>query len=429
MEKPSRQNVIVSSIFTNPVLASTSNGKIEGEIEASRQDTAAETIPDGGYGWIVVLACFIQTFWINAWTGSWGILQVALLQTTLKGTPTSTISFVGSLGLSLPLALGLFSVRVARVIGARWTTLIGIFLYGIGNVLSGFAVSSVGGLFASGLSYGIGASLMYTMSNSLPVQWFNSKLGTANGRIKMGGGIGATVMAIVCEVLADKLGIAWTFRIMGILSLATGIPAAFLIKERLLAHGNYAIDWSIFRNWAFSLLFMAGAVGVFAIYGPLFFLPYVANSLGFSNTTVAGVMTCFNACMAIGRLGSGVACDRFGTMNFLFLTMALNAVTMFAIWSVSSTLAILLVFAILNGVANGAFFVAMLTAIARVTGECHAAGALSMDLTGWSPGLLVGNPFAGVLDICYGCRSSELHRSLPTCYLLCWSSDFKYLEY
>ncbi|KAF5016585.1 hypothetical protein F66182_11691 [Fusarium sp. NRRL 66182] len=30
-----------------------------------------EAIPDGGYGWTIVFACAIQTFWVNAWVGSW----------------------------------------------------------------------------------------------------------------------------------------------------------------------------------------------------------------------------------------------------------------------------------------------------------------------------------------------------------------------
>lgn len=364
--------------------------------------------PDGGYGWVVIFVCFVHTFWQNAWTGSWGILQVALLETTLRDSSSSIVSFIGSLGIALSCALGIFAMRLARTIGARWTALIGILLYSISNIASGWAVSNVGGLFiASGFTYGLGACLMYTMSNSLPIQWFDTKLGTANGIVKLGGGIGATVMAIVAGVLTEKLGIAWTFRIFGLLSLATGVPPAFLIRERIPAQESFNIDWSLFKNVAFSCLFASGVIGVFSVYAPPFFLPAVTSSLGFSGSVSAGVVACFNACMAIGRLTSGFACDKFGSMNTFLLSMALNGVTMFAIWSVASTLPVLIVFSVLNGLANGAFFVALPTAMGRLAGERRGAGAVSITLAGWTPGLLAGNPIAGLLIDATGAGSSS----------------------
>ena len=34
--------------------------------ERTAEDQVSEAIPDGGYGWIVLAACFIHTFWLNA---------------------------------------------------------------------------------------------------------------------------------------------------------------------------------------------------------------------------------------------------------------------------------------------------------------------------------------------------------------------------
>ncbi|KAK2757997.1 hypothetical protein FQN54_004403 [Arachnomyces sp. PD_36] len=367
-----------------------------------------EPNPDGGYGWVVIAVCFIHTFWQNAWTGSWGILQVALLETTLRNSTSSTVSFIGSLGIALSCALGIFTIRLARTIGARWTSLIGILLYSISNIVSAWAVSNVGGLFiASGFTYGLGACLMYTMSNSLPIQWFSTRLGTANGIVKLGGGIGATVMAVVTGVLTERLGIAWTFRIFGILSLVTGVPPAFFIRERIPAQGSFDVDWSLFKDVAFSCLFASGVIGVFSIYAPPFFLPAVTTSLGYSGSVSAGVVACFNACMAIGRLTSGFACDKFGSMNTYLVTMALNGITMYLVWTFASSLPVLIVFSILNGLANGAFFVSLPTAMGRLAGERRGAGAVSITLTGWTPGLLAGNPLAGLLIDATGASSSN----------------------
>src|SRR5262245_6415176 len=52
-------------------------------------------IPDGGYGWTMVACCSISAFWSNGIINCWGVLQSALLDSTLKTVPTSTLSFVG----------------------------------------------------------------------------------------------------------------------------------------------------------------------------------------------------------------------------------------------------------------------------------------------------------------------------------------------
>lgn len=293
------------------------------ENEDGASSDTDDVVPDGGYGWVVVLAGAIHTFLINAWTGSFGIFQLALLETTLKSTPSSTLSFVGSLGVALTPALCVPAMRVGQMMGARWACLVGILLYGIGNVASSFAISSGPGLFlACGFMYGLSTSLLYAMANTLPVQWFSSRLGTANGVVKLGGGIGATVMAVVTGLLIEKVGVAWTYRVFGVASLATGVPAVFLVRERApatRAHAKAAaiIDWSLFKNPTFTYLFLCGAFGMLTTYAPSFFLPYMATSLGASRAAQAGVVACFNGCMAVGRLGAGFACDRFGTMNTL----------------------------------------------------------------------------------------------------------------
>ncbi|RBR13755.1 hypothetical protein FVER53590_13559 [Fusarium verticillioides] len=125
---------------------------------------------DGGYGWVIIFVCFVHTFWINLWAGSWGILQAALLRTTLKDSSLSALSFVGSLGVVLGPALGIPAIRIVRVIGARVGMTLGIAIYGLGCLANSWAVDSLVGLFfACGVSYGIGSAFTDTLYNTLPV--------------------------------------------------------------------------------------------------------------------------------------------------------------------------------------------------------------------------------------------------------------------
>ena len=374
--------------------------------------SAVEAIPDGGYGWTVVFACSVVTFMINGWSGSWGVLQTAMLQTQPIQGSTTSLSFVGSLSIAMCVCLGLASVRLSRIIGARYSMLLGVLMMGSGILASSFTVEHLGGLFVTaGVLFGVGGSITYTMSNSLPVQWFSSKLGTANGLVKLGGGLGATIMALVVQALTDKVGIPWTFRVLALVTLASGIPAALLVRERVPANNAPFIDLSLFKSMPFCCVFLAGAVGTFALFVPPFFIPLFAHSIGLSASTGAGVVAAFNACTAIGRLGAGFACDRLGSTNMLLLTMALNAVSMFAIWPVSDTIGPLVLFAAINGIANGSFFVTMPTAIGRMIGPGQAAAGMGMAITGWTGGYLMGSPIAGILIAATG--AEKAHTVVP----------------
>jgi hypothetical protein len=113
------------------------------------------TVPDGGYGWVVIFASSVICFWFVGTSYSWGVIQKALVDGGLS--TASTLSFVGGLTPMCIALLAIFNARVIRAIGARWTAVVGVLLLGLGEILSGFCMHSVGGLFATiGVISGIG---------------------------------------------------------------------------------------------------------------------------------------------------------------------------------------------------------------------------------------------------------------------------------
>ncbi|KAF2247042.1 MFS general substrate transporter [Trematosphaeria pertusa] len=364
------------------------------------EDAAYSTtaIPDGGYGWTIVFCCALTIFWLTGIINCWGVLQAALLDSTLKTIPTSTLSFVGSLGLAGGAAFGLFATRLIRWIGCRATALLGILLMGMSLIGASFCTRNVGGLFGTaGVVGGVGMAMVYTVSNALPVQYFSGHLGLANGLVKLGGGIGGCVLAVALEALKRRVGISWTFRIQGLMTIGTGLPAAWMLKERVPMKNIPFVDLSMFRSVPFTAVFLAGAIGTFALFVPPYFLPLFAQSIGLSSSTGAGLVSAFNACNAVGRFIGGPLSDKIGPVNMFLITMILNAVSMLAIWPVSNTLGPLIVFATINGVANGSFFTTLPTVVAGLFGPGRAAVAMSMAVTGFTGGYLMGAPIAGYL--------------------------------
>lgn len=361
-------------------------------------ENVATVIPDGGYGWIVVSACSIITFWFSGLTGAWGVVQTALLSTSLKGTAPFTTSFIGSLGITICVAFGLVAVRLMRLIGVRQGAVLGISLLGLGALTSGFTTNNVAGLFQTfGVVLGAGDCLCYAACNIMPTQYFSRRLGLANALVKMGGGLGATILAISLNSLIEQVGVAWMLRILGAMTLATGIPAALVIKERTPLANVPTVDFSLFKSIPFTAVFLAGATVTFTLFVPPFFLPLFAQSIGLSSRVGAGLVAGFNGCTTIGRFVAGPLCDRIGPLNTFAITVVLNAVTTLAIWPVSTSLPPLVVFAMLNGISNGAFFTTLPTVVVSMVDRSQAAVGMSLSITGWSAGYLMGTPIAGYL--------------------------------
>ena len=113
-------------------------------------------MPDGGYGWVVVLSCAVMFWWFGGITYSWGVFQNVLVQDRLSSA--STLSLVGSLTVACLSIFAIINARLIRLLGARRTALLGVLFFGGGQILSSFTTDNIAGLFATtGVTMGIGA--------------------------------------------------------------------------------------------------------------------------------------------------------------------------------------------------------------------------------------------------------------------------------
>lgn len=122
-------------------------------LEASRE--ADSTVPEGGYGWVIVTGGFILLWWSMGTTYAWGVMQTALVADGLAGP--AVLSFVGSLQAALISALAIVNSLVVRKTGVRAAAMLGAACMGGSEILSSFTIHNVGALFfTSGIVMGMG---------------------------------------------------------------------------------------------------------------------------------------------------------------------------------------------------------------------------------------------------------------------------------
>ena len=94
--------------------------------------------------------------------------------------------------------------------------------------------------------------------------------------------------------------------------------------------------------------------------------------------------------------------DKIGPVNSLFVSFAVSALSMLALWPVSTSLAPLILFCMINGMSNGGFFAIIPTVVSSVFGSARVSVAMGMIVSGWTGGYLMGAPIAGYLLAAYG---------------------------
>jgi MFS family permease len=155
---------------------------------------ADSEIPEGGYGWVVVGACSVLTWWFVGTTYCWGIIQSALVKEGLS-TP-SILSFVGSLALALEAFFAILSARMIRRFGVRAAAVSGICFLSGGQILGGFCTKNLVALFATaGFTLGVGVSLLMMSVSTITPKYFNRKRGFVSGIVFAGGGLGGKIPA------------------------------------------------------------------------------------------------------------------------------------------------------------------------------------------------------------------------------------------
>ncbi|GAA5982515.1 hypothetical protein JCM10908_006679 [Rhodotorula pacifica] len=370
---------------------------------------AFESYPDAGLlAWTQVASAFALMFTTIGGAYSWGVLQDALVAQGLA--PSSTLAFIGSTQVSLAAILAIPIGRLVGAFGPRRVAIAGSLFTGLGPVLAGSFTGNFGALLAfQGLMFGVGSALCFFSVATLPAQYFLRRRNLTTGLVFSGSGLGGAVLSIVTSQLLQRVSLAWTFRIIGLLMTAINLPAALALKARaakqpLRRKGKgQAIDRGLFKDVGFWLLLGGTAIAIFPLFVPPFFLPLYGTSIGLSATTSSFLLAGYNLASAAGRIGFGLGADALlGSLNSLCLCLLVVALSTLLIWPFATSIAPLIIFAIINGLCAGGMFSLTPGTVGSIFGSRRLPVIFSMIVSSWAPGYFVGAPIAGYILQAYG---------------------------
>ncbi|KAI8499200.1 hypothetical protein Bbelb_229640 [Branchiostoma belcheri] len=376
--------------------------------------------PDGGWGWMVVLAGFIvygSTF------GTFRSLGVFFLTFSQQFQASSAeTAWISSILMSVTLLLSPVGIALANTIGFRPTIMLGGVLSAAGYIVSRFATHMFH--LYLGLGYRCLSGLGYALSNSSALaivgQYFTKRRAMANS---------------LTAYLMDEFG--WKGALLIIAGMMLNIVVAGALIRPLEAYRDRKVEngpedirmndsdtvWEpgtakkcssaatnfIKTFWAqmhFKLilipsvaLFLASLFMMqFSLYTPSLYIVPRAKQLQIEDFAAASLLSVSSIADMVSRLAVGAIPDnsRFSRFDQYGLSLCLLGITNL-LSPLAKTYPALVAYAIAHGAFYGAFIPTSLTCLAELVGPKRLPSAIGilMSIQGFAS--LAGPPFAGWL--------------------------------
>ena len=161
------------------------------------QGEAKEEGPDGGWGWLVVFACFCATFTLDGIGYSFGMFMKPLKREMVENN--MAISSIGSIQIAVYLFSGPLVARLVAKFGVRIVAITGSLLAGVGLLAASLSTSlPLLMLSYSGVS-GLGLGFLYIPGVVASQAHFTRRRALAVGIAVCGTGVGTLVLPPLVE--------------------------------------------------------------------------------------------------------------------------------------------------------------------------------------------------------------------------------------
>ncbi|XP_026729879.1 monocarboxylate transporter 14-like [Trichoplusia ni] len=175
---------------------------VEIEDEKSAKDTIG--IPDGGWGWVVVLSSFIISMIADGISFSFGLLYIEFLEEFEASK--STTAWIGSLFIAVPLLSGPVMSALVDRYGCRSMTILGGIISTLGFVLASISTTLEMMMITFGVIAGLGLGLVYVTAVVSIAYWFEKKRNLAVGLGACGTGVGTFLYAPMTQFFIEEYG-------------------------------------------------------------------------------------------------------------------------------------------------------------------------------------------------------------------------------
>ncbi|XP_078081659.1 monocarboxylate transporter 4-like [Mustelus asterias] len=369
--------------------------------------------PDGGWGWAILLGCFVITGFSYAFPKAVSVFFKELIKEFHIGY--SDTAWISSILLAMLYGTGpLCSVLVNRF-GCRPVMMVGGLFASAGMILASLCTSIIQIYLTAGVITGLGLALNFQPSLIMLNRYFDKRRPLANGLSAAGSPVFLCCLSPLGQNLSKVYGWRGGFLILGGLLLNCCACAALMrplkasrkeqekidqAKKMQDKKKTKLLDFSVFKDRGFLIYTIAASIMVFGLFVPPVFIVNYAKDTGVPDADAAFLLTILGFVDIFARPLCGIVAGlkqvRPRCVYLFSFAMIFNGITDLG-GSFAEDYGGLTVFCIFFGISYGMVGALQFEVLMAIVGTEKFSSAIGLVLLMEAMAVLVGPPGAGKL--------------------------------
>lgn len=355
--------------------------------------------PDGGVvAWTQACLGHLVIFTTWGFINSFGLFQSYYVNNMQLGSP-SAVAWIGTIQVWILFNVGTLSGRATDAGYFKLTFILGAIIACLGMFMLSLCTQYWQVFLAQGVCVGLGFGMVFVPSLALVSTYFLKKRSIALGIAVTGSATGGLIYPVIAQQLFPTIGFGWGVRVMAFVMLACYSVCAAFLKPRLPPRKTGPlVEWSAFKEPAYTLYLLCGFFFFWSVYIGFFYITSFSRSvLGASQETSINLLLVLNGVGVVARMSINTLAAYTGPINMLLPFVFATGVMCFG-WIGVHNLTGLWAFTAIYGVCGAALqglWPVVLTSLTADPKKVGVRTGMGFAFVGFA--VLTGSPIGGAL--------------------------------
>lgn len=351
------------------------------QLQEQQQQSHIIEVPDGGYGWFIVLAVFLFNVATWASNSAFAVYLAHYLQyDQFKNATKLDYAAIGGIAFGCGLCLAPIVIYYIRLTGPRICILTGGIFQFTGIMLAAFSKKIWQLYLTQGLLISFGLAFVCIPANTLLPQWFRKKRSLAQSLSASGSGAGGVMFTLAMQKIIDVKSVKWALITQAIMCATVTSVGCCLTRTRdeHVKPTFQIFSFKILKEKGFLLVAFWIATTLLGYVVLLYNLADFTKSLGYSASQGAIVSCMISVGVFFGRPTIGFLSDKYGAVTVAVFAHLTVAIFSFAMWIPIRNYASAIAFGLIQGSLMGTIWAVLGSIVARVVGLKALSTTLGM---------------------------------------------------